>query len=220
VRNLLILLVALAVLPASAWPQARAAKPNCAPVRFAGEVTRNQRYVHALPGNLEFRLLPSPEGWSIAIGRPGDRTEDYAGIATPPYHGVNAVFIEAWHFRNADNTGPNEGEVDAPGKIRDFSFVVSEAQYDKFMNALSTWSGEKPAATAKQRDAATNFLLNGPRRKGTLTIVDMQLGGLGKGMHPWFESMKFTVNLCFPPPTASSTENGDASRSTPPNKNP
>ena len=134
------------------------------------------------------------------MGRSGDRTEDYAGIATPPYHGENAAFIEAWHFRNADNTGPNEGEVNAPGKIRNFSFVLNEAQYDKFMNALSTWSGEKPEATAKQRDAAANFLLKAPRQRGTLSIVDMTLGGLEKGTHPWFESMKFNVNLCFPPP--------------------
>ena len=183
-------------------------------------MTRDQKYVHALPDNLEFRLLPYPEGWSISIGRPGDKTEDYVGIATPPYHGVNPVFIEAWHFRNADNTGPNEGQVDAPAGVRDFSFVLSHAQYQKFLDALNIWSGSNPDATEKKRDAATGFLLNGPRRSGSLTIMDMKLGGLEKGTRPWFESMKFNVDLCFPPPTAPPAEKNDPANSPPPKKNP
>ena len=200
-------------------PKAQNSKAKCAPVRFSGEVARDQRYVHALPGNLEFRLLPSPEGWSIFIGRPGDKTEDYVGIATPPYHGVNPVFIEAWHFRNADNTGPNEGQVEAPAGIRDFSFVLNHAQYQKFLDALNIWSGSNPDATDKKRDAATDFLLNAPRRKGTLTITDMKLGGLEKGTRPWFESMKFNVDLCFPPPTAP-PQQGNPATPAPPKKNP
>jgi hypothetical protein len=201
-------------------PKSQNSKTKCAPVRFSGEVTRDQRYVHALPGNLEFRLLPSPEGWSIIIGRPGDKTEDYVGIATPPYHGVNPVFIEAWHFRNADNTGPNEGQVDAPAGVRDFSFVLSHAQYQKFLDALNIWSGSNPDATEKKHDAATDFLLTGPRRNGKLTILDMKLGGLEKGTRPWFESMKFAVDLCFPPPTATPGEKADVAKPQTSKKNP
>jgi hypothetical protein len=182
-------------------------------------VTRDRRYVHALPDNLEFRLNPYPEGWSISIGRPGDRT-DYVGIATPPYHGVNPVFIEAWHFRNADNTGPNEGQVSAPADIRDFSFVLNRAQYNKFSDALNIWSGGDAGATEKKRDDATNFLLNAPRQAGTLTILDMKLGGLEKGTRPWFDSMKFNVNLCFPPSTASPPAKSNETNARAPAKNP
>ena len=200
-------------------PKAQNSKVKCAPVRFSGEVSRDQKYVHALPYKLEFRLIPYPEGWSISIGRPGDKTEDYVGIATPPYHGVNPVFIEAWHFRNADNTGPNEGQVEAPAGIREFSFVPSHAQYQKFLDALNIWSGSNPDASEKKRDAATDFLLNAPRRKGTLTITEMKLGGLEKGTRPWFESMKFNVDLCFPPPTTP-PQQGSSATPPPPKKNP
>jgi hypothetical protein len=204
-----------------ASPHARNLNAKCAPVRFSGEVMRNQRYVHALPGNLEFRLLPSPEGWSIAIGRPGDRTEDYVGIATPPYHGVNPVFIEAWHFRNADNTGSNDGQVNAPTEVREFSFVLNHIQYKKFLDALNIWSGGDETATEKQRSDAADFLLNAPRRDGSLSISEMKLGGLEKGMRPWFESMKFDVNLCFPPPTTAAAPNkNNPAKSPPPAKNP
>jgi hypothetical protein len=212
--------IALGIFSSLACPQSRVSRTKCSPVSFSGEVLRDERYIHALPGNLEFRLLPSPEGWSIVIGRTGDRTEDYVGIATPPYHGTNPVFIEAWHFRNADNSGPNEGQVDAPGAVRDFSFVLSRIQFKNFSDALDIWSGSAAGATEKQRAAATKFLLEGPRRHGTLTISDMELGGLGKGSRPFFQTMKFSVEVCFPPPVEAPSQNGNAARSEPPKKNP
>jgi hypothetical protein len=193
-------------------PSAKNSKAKCLEVRFAGEVTRDQQYVHAVPGGLEFHLLPLREGWSLRMGRAGDKTEDYLGIATPPYHGVNADVIEAWHFRNADNTGPNEGQANAPAKIRDFSFVLNHFQYQKFSHALDVWSGADPQATEKQRAEATDFLLNAPRQNGTLTIEDMKLGGLEKGTRPWFESMKFNVELCIPPSSAPSSRKDNAAK--------
>lgn len=219
-RNFLMLPIALAFFSSNASSQSHVSKAKCAAVRFSGDVVRDERFVHALPGNLEFRLLPSPEGWSIVIGRAGDRTEDYVGIATPPYHGTNPVFIEAWHFRNADNSGPNEGQVDAPGDVRNFSFVLSRAQFKKFSDALDIWSGSAAGATEKQRAAATKFLLDSERSHGTLTISDMKLGGLGKGNRPFFQSMKFSVDLCFPPPAEAPARNGNAANPGPPKKNP
>jgi hypothetical protein len=32
------------------------------------------------------------------------------------------IDIEGWHFRNSSNTGPNTGEVNAPGERRTFIF--------------------------------------------------------------------------------------------------
>jgi hypothetical protein len=212
--------IALGLFSSHASPQSQISKAKCALVRFSGEVVRDERFVHALPGNLEFRLLPSPEGWSIVIGRAGDRTEDYVGIATPPYHGTNPVFIEAWHFRNADNSGPNEGQVDAPGSVRNFSFVLSRAQFKKFSDALDIWSGSAAGATEKQRAAATKFLQEGQRRHGTLNISDMKLGGLGKGSRPFFQTMNFSVDLCFPPPVEQPTRNDNEAKSGAPKKNP
>jgi hypothetical protein len=187
--------------------QAGTAGANCAHVLFSGEVTRGQEFDHMLPNDLEFHLFPAKAlvgktdvsiGWTIFIGRPGDRSENYIGIATPPYHGPNAGGIEAWHFRNEDNTGPNTGQVNVPTDIRDFSFVLNEAEYQKLFDAVNLVE-HVPNATAEQRPNAEDFLLHGPRQPGRLTIVEMKLGGLEKGTQPWFESMKFNVDLCFPP---------------------
>jgi hypothetical protein len=32
--------------------------------------------------------------------------------------------IDGWHFRNADNTGPNTGDINAPQRERQFSFLL------------------------------------------------------------------------------------------------
>ena len=97
--------------------------------------------------------------------------------------------------------------------------MLSRARYDKFSEALNIWSGSDAGATEKQRDA-TNFLLNAPRQSGTLTIVDMKLGGLEKGMRAWFDSMKFNVNLCFPPSAPVPAAKNNANKSPAPNKIP
>src|SRR5579862_9546663 len=150
---------------------------GCRHATFAATVVQGREYAHSLPGDLEFDLLPiryappsgseasSATGWSIFIGARGNRTENYVGIATPPYHGVNDADIDAWHFRNADNTGPNNGQVNAPGKVRHFSFVLNEAQYKKFFDALNITMHE-PNATSEQRVEAENSISRGARQTG------------------------------------------------------
>ena len=42
---------------------------------------------------------------------------------TPPWHFVpNAREIEGWHFRNGDNTAPNDASVNALQELREFIF--------------------------------------------------------------------------------------------------
>ena len=91
---------------------------DCRHVTFSATVVQGREYAHSLPGDIKFDLLPiqianlppsgseasSAIGWDIFIGAGGNRTGNYVGIATPPYHGVNNAAIMAWHFRNADNT--------------------------------------------------------------------------------------------------------------------
>lgn len=71
-----------------------------------------------------FALIPQPHGWAIrlyenaAIGDAVDLSE-----ITPPHGGApNPRDLFGWHFRNAANTGPNEGDVNAPQQLRRFFF--------------------------------------------------------------------------------------------------
>ena len=94
---------------------------------FSGVVHQEDTYCFELNSNLTFRLVPLPSGWIIWMGNPQDSTKDFVSVATPPFRGLNARIIEGWHFRNADNSGPNlpgDKNVNAPGEIRSFYFVV------------------------------------------------------------------------------------------------
>src|SRR5690349_20426825 len=76
-------------------------------VRLSGEVLKGRSFERQIGANLFFRLVPEELGWAISVGSKA-ATENFCSVVTPPYRGVNAIHIEGWHFRNSDNTGPNE----------------------------------------------------------------------------------------------------------------
>jgi hypothetical protein len=172
-------------------------------LRFAGEVGRGERYERRVFDGLRFRLVPistraDADGWSITLIAE-DSTHDFIGIATPPYHGVNEREIAAWHFRNADNTAPNTGDVNAPQEERGFNFVTNARDYDACARALDIvlWPNGRAQVTVDSASAALDEV---PRGEGRLMIHDMKLGGLGAGLDPWIESMRFEVSLTLPSP--------------------
>ena len=72
-------------------------------------------------GALHLRFEPIQYGWRITVREAG-RSEDLSRL-TPPWHFVpNPRYLEGWHFRNADNTGPNDGSINAPQAVRQFIF--------------------------------------------------------------------------------------------------
>ena len=67
-------------------------------------------------------LRPTDNGWFLSVSVRGREREDLSRL-TPPWHFVpNPREIEGWHFRNRENTGPNDGSVNAPQELRDFIF--------------------------------------------------------------------------------------------------
>lgn len=122
--------VVSAVLPPGAVAaQARAATaPACdaGPVRrserFRGEVRRGDRFSQVTGAGWVVRLEPIEYGWALHVSTSDRPAEDLSRL-TPPWHFLpNPREIEGWHFRNADNTGPNDGSVNAPGSQREFIF--------------------------------------------------------------------------------------------------
>ncbi|MCW5716872.1 MAG: hypothetical protein KIS68_03460 [Bauldia sp.] len=92
-------------------------------VHLAGTLVAGDRLAYRFGPGLSFELRPTPAGWEIAV-------TDTAGIdrsaITPPVHPAetNPRQIAGWHFRNADNTGPNQGDVNAPQTVRSFAFAL------------------------------------------------------------------------------------------------
>ncbi len=174
---------------------------NTSGLTIDGAVTRGERFAWPLPGGLAFELRPLLQGWVIWIGDPARPEENYAAVATPPFHGPNPTLIQGWHFRNADNTGPNAPgpkNVNAPQHTRRFRFVLDKARFDTAMEtlALVLWPGDRgPAEVDAARDAFRAI----EKADGILQITDLELGNLVSGERAWIERASFMVHLCRSP---------------------
>lgn len=164
---------------------------------FTGEVTRGAAFERDLGGGLRFRLRPLGAGWMIWIGDAARPSRNFATVATPPYRGVNALHIAGWHFRNSDNTGANQAgpkNVNAPGRVRRFQFVVDLAAHNRAQVALRTllWPIGRPASEIETAEKAID---GEKKRNGVLDIRAMELGNLDTGARAWIERLEFTVTI-------------------------
>ncbi len=155
--------------------------------RIRGEVKMGETFEYAFGPGFCFRLDPNPHGWTIVI-KDERGTQDISRL-TPPFHFVpNPREIEGWHFRNADNSGPNEaGEknVNAPGIARDFIFSPEVGK-----SIDGPMAEGKP--TAEEIKRVRQF------GRGELRILDYRLTDLESGKQARFEWVRFEVDLSWP----------------------
>jgi hypothetical protein len=163
------------------------------PIEFEGKVSRDQVFEKEISDELLFRLDPLMEGWQIWVGDHSNTDNNFSGVATPPFHGMNARYIEGWHFRNNDNSGSNEpGEknVNAPQHERGFCFVLNEEDYQISYYRLN----EQLLSEEEREENEKKFELMQPK-SGLLTITKLELGNLEVGERAWIEYMEFEVEL-------------------------
>jgi hypothetical protein len=147
---------------------------------MTGHLERGAQFAHAFGPGLSLSLEPAEYGWILVVRdeRPGENIARLTG----PFHFVpNPRYIEGWHFRNADNTGPNDGSVNAPQRERGFLFSPEVGR--SFDYPLTAAQAEQFAQRAGG---------------GLLTIQDLVLGNLVPGEKAWIESMDFTIDLDWP----------------------
>lgn len=160
---------------------------------FSGQVMQKESFNARISDDLWFALIPYTEyGWIIWVGK--DTTENYCRVATPPYRGLNSTVIEGWHFRNEDNSGPNEGSVNAPQHVRSFNFVLDEESFliaDNFVAKVS-WPcdySEEELNQAQERFESLSF------GTGKLVITEMEFDNLTRGERTGFKYIKFDVEI-------------------------
>jgi hypothetical protein len=172
----------------SAGARPRATPPARGTATYSGELAAGQAYTREFGEGLRFALVPRPLGWEIVVTRRG-RDENLARL-TPPFHfAPNPREIEGWHFRNADNSGPNEDgdkNVNAPGEVREFIFSPAVGATIDGPDA-----GRPP--TPDEVDEVRRW------GQGTLAILEYRLADLGPGKTARFAWMRFTVHLSWPP---------------------
>ena len=156
-------------------------------IKISGEVSAGKSFERGFGAGFRFCLDPSPYGWLIVV-REKQASEDISCL-TPPFHFVpNPREIEGWHFRNADNSGPNEpGEknVNAPGLVREFIFSPAVGRTIGGPEA-------KKQPTEKEVEQVRRF------GQGKLKILEYRLGDLEHGKQAKFEWMRFEVDLSWP----------------------
>ncbi len=149
---------------------------------FTASVTRGERFRHDLGEGLALELLPTEGGWEICV-RDSTRPAENLARLTPPLHSLpNPRDIEGWHFRNRANTGPNQGDVNAPQRSR--WFIFSREVGRRIQPADST--GEVT------EDAVTRV---GQWGRGSLDIEDMVLTPPKRGEKAEIQSMRFKVAI-------------------------
>jgi len=127
------------------------------------------------------RLLSEFSGWHIGVFQAG-RRDDLARLS-PPLRFQRTVDIQGWHFRNADNTGPNDGTVNFPQEQREFIFSPE-------VGRTIEYRGSGTSAEDVERVKAFG--------RGKLTILDYQLTPPQRGGSARFLRMKFDVCMSWP----------------------
>jgi hypothetical protein len=156
-------------------------------IQFTAEAYGGKPFLRYFGPHFTFHLHPTPQGWLLSVTDQRG-TEDISRL-TPPFHFVpNPREIEGWHFRNADNSGPNEPgdkNVNAPGEIREFIFSPEVGR---------TIDG--PTAHRKPDEKEIDRIRQ--YGTGTLTILEFRLKDLEPGKQAGFEWMRFRVEISWP----------------------
>ncbi len=148
---------------------------------FDGSVHRGERFQRDLWDGLRMALEPTEEGWEIVV-RDTTRPEENLARLTPPLHFANPRDIDGWHFRNQANAGPNQGNVNAPQRARDFIF------------SRRVGRSIQPAGTEREVTEA-DIERVGQEGRGVLIIEDLVLTPPARGEKAGIESMRFSAAI-------------------------
>lgn len=150
-------------------------------VVVSGEVAGTQAHRQSVGRDWTFALEPAPHGWHLRLYDP--RGLDLTQF-TPPFRlAPNPRELFGWHFRNAANTGPNQGDVNAPQRLRLFVFAA----------ALGTTGGFKPSDPMP-----SGFDPAESDGRGWLEILDYGLADLEPGRQARLVYLKFDACLTWP----------------------
>ena len=168
------------------------------PVRLSGEVAGGHEYRKEIGAGLVFVLSPDEDnGWTMAVApkeNPNDSDcDDYVAVATPPYHGPNARFI------NTSYGIPAKDSVKQ--SRREFAFVTNCAdnhREEKWVERIVNPGG----FSDKEIEEGYAKLGTSPQGKGVLTILDSKTSpakerveGVNLGQIDW---IKFEVTITLP----------------------
>lgn len=150
---------------------------------FGGEVDCGLLFARGFGDRFTFLLRPVNHGWHLVIT--DERGTLPISSLTPPLHATNACDVVGWHFRNSDDTGPNEPgpkNVNAPGRERKFIFSP------EVWRTIPAGSHPTPGEIDRIREYG----------QGSFVIEDYRLSEISPGDRARFEWIRFRVELSWP----------------------
>ncbi len=163
------------------------------------EIYGGHNFTQDLGNGLWFRLGAAKHGWVIYVfGRGGDGADVDLTQITPPFRGPNPRQLYGWHFRNQANTGPNQGDVNAPQHDRIFLFSPS---------LIGTGGFKPPQGTAPSVEPDPNSGL------GWLKVLDYGLSDLEPGKQARMTYLQF--DACVTWPKSEDEQQRDADQASP-----
>lgn len=177
----------LGLLILSLFPVARSGAPICAApsgydsLVITGTLRAGETLRAPFGTEYHFVLAPNQYGWVVEVRQRG-REENLARL-TPPWHFVpNPRYLEGWHFRNASNTAPNDGSVNAPQETREFFFSPEVGR------SLEYEGSGTPASVV---DQVRSF------GRGEINLTKYRLTPVNEGERASFEEISFDVCLIW-----------------------
>jgi len=181
-------------------PEADVGRLPCEPtatrasVSLVGELHRGESFRRAFGPGWELTLEPlasggqAPGGWTIRVLAPPGRGDagprDLARL-TPPLQGPSPLRLQAWHFLDTEGTGPNQGEVNAPQRLRLFVFSPEVGR--------TIGVGGRPTPEEVERVSAFG--------RGALEIGDLEISpptNPGRPETAAIEQLRFAACLTWP----------------------
>jgi hypothetical protein len=153
--------------------------------QFSGSLARGHAFTKQTAGGWVLQLTPKEQGWFLRVTRNDRAAEDLSRLTPPLHFAPNPRDVQGWHFRNSDNTAPNDGTVNAPQELRQFIFsprVGLDIQ-------------GPPANTAITPEEVATVSAFG---RGWLLIESYTLTPPRKGERAAFLSLRFSACLTWP----------------------
>ena len=168
---------------------------SCRHATIEGHVERGETFTSWFGPDLALRVVPevsdqNPPGWTIRVTPASDATSDYAMVVTPPYRFNNPRYVSTAYSVSAE-----EALSHSP---RDFSFVVSEQDFQRAREALeavlwpANFSDAEVAAAEVELGAIQTFQGRFWIERGT---TSEPTSASPQGAIEW---MMFRAELCLP----------------------
>ncbi|MBN2501998.1 MAG: hypothetical protein JXB38_14545 [Anaerolineales bacterium] len=160
--------------------------------KFSGQVRRGQFFKQEVIPDLVFCLRPNGQGWTIVMTDLADDNceVNFSGLVSPPFHGVNPIFIDSLQFTDMDEESSHPDSFGTRGFNFVFNRVDYEARHNEYYCTMNNINCPPETGTGERRVI--------PHSRGIMTITDIRVWNPVLEEEIWIDDMEFEVDIYLP----------------------